>query len=115
MKFDVFQINYTDAEFEAINKLGWDLAYKTMARVPAKLRNEDDATIREAWKNGYYELVATIDADDLERVFHIGNMGPESAITRRANRRMASISVGDILVPEDGAPVRVAGFGFEEL
>ena len=61
-----------------------------------------------------YEKVAEIDANDLEQVFHIGNMGPETAI-RRLKNRMHSISVGDIVIDGNGIQWGVAGAGFDEL
>ena len=61
-----------------------------------------------------YKTVAYIEADDLEQVFHIGNMGPEDRITRIA-RSMHSVSVGDVIVEEDGTKHYVDSFGFGEL
>lgn len=61
-----------------------------------------------------YELVATIDANELEQAFTVGNIGPEARINRVAPMR--SVSVGDIL--EDltsGKTYVVAKFGFEEI
>ena len=48
-----------------------------------------------AWDQ--YKSVAMIDADDLEHVFEIGNMGPEHRITRHGPP-MHSVSVGDVVV-----------------
>ena len=61
-----------------------------------------------------YELVAMIDANDLEQAFTVGNIGPESRINRLAPMR--SVSVGDIL--EDlvtGKTYVVAKYGFDEI
>jgi len=67
--------------------------------------------IRAAYND--YQIVAEIEATDLEDVFEIGNMGPESAITRLAP--MHSLSVGDIVVTPEGKEYFVASFGFEEV
>lgn len=61
-----------------------------------------------------YMLVATIDANNLEQVFIVGNIGPESRINRVAPMR--SVSVGDII--EDlvtGKTFVAAKFGFDEI
>jgi hypothetical protein len=61
-----------------------------------------------------YMLVATIDANDLEQAFTVGNIGPESKINRIAPMR--SVSVGDIIqdLVTDKTFV-VAKFGFDEI
>ena len=64
--------------------------------------------------DGSYELVATIEADDLEQVFEIGNIGPEDKINRIADR-MASISVGDVIIDENDERYIVAPEGFDLL
>jgi hypothetical protein len=44
-----------------------------------------------------YEEVAIIEAEDLDEVFKIGNVGPDDMITRLAPE-MRSVSVGDIII-----------------
>jgi len=60
-----------------------------------------------------YVKVAEIEANDLNHVFDIGNIGPEENITRIG--RMSSISVGNIIEDAQGKRVVVAAFGFEEV
>ena len=60
-----------------------------------------------------YKEVCEIEADSLDEVFEIGNIGPESQITRLD--RMASVSVGDLIEDEDGNRHVVANFGFKEV
>ena len=60
-----------------------------------------------------YEHVATIDAESLNEVFEIGNMGPEENITRL--KPMYSASVGDIVVDPIGKEYLVASIGFTLL
>jgi hypothetical protein len=65
-------------------------------------------------RNYYGAPVANIDAKDLDECFEIGNIGPEAKIERLS--RMASVSVGDILVgSHNGKHYVVKSFGFEEL
>ena len=54
---------------------------------------------------GFYEHVCDIEADTLDHVFEVGNVGPEERITRHAP--MHSISVGDVIVARGRRP---AGF-----
>lgn len=60
-----------------------------------------------------YEEVCAIEAEDLDEVFEIGNIGPESKIERFG--RMHSISVGDVIMTETYECYVVKGFGFERL
>ena len=57
--------------------------------------------------------MSNIEADSLEGVFHIGNVGPEENIERIST--MHSLSVGDIV--EDGSVAMsvVAGYGFKDV
>ena len=60
-----------------------------------------------------YEEVAAIEADTLDEVFEIGNIGPESKIERFG--RMHSISVGDVIRNDKYECYVVGNFGFERL
>ena len=60
-----------------------------------------------------YQEVCTIEADDLDEVFQIGNIGPEEKIERL--NRMHSISVGDVIMTETYECYVVKGVGFERL
>ena len=60
-----------------------------------------------------YRPVADIEANDLDEVFHIGNIGPAEKID--AYHRMKSISVGDIICDEDGNYMVVGQYGFHAL
>ena len=60
-----------------------------------------------------YELVATIEADNLDQVFEIGNIGPKSKIEQRLPMR--SISVSDVIVDENSDYYFVDIVGFKKL
>jgi len=60
-----------------------------------------------------YKEVCEIEADSLDEVFEIGNIGPESKIERLD--RMHSISVGDVIMTETYECYVVKGVGFERL
>ena len=64
----------------------------------------------------HYWPVCTIEAKNLDEVFHIGNVGPEDRIRRYNDTRMHSISVGDVISNVfTGKRYVVKPFGFEEL
>lgn len=102
MKYSVYQINLTDVQY-------------------------DDAVIVETYRGvqfgcsvesvmaakPLYSKVAVIDAEDLEQVFTIGNIGPESKIERLAP--MHSVSVGDVVVDSNGMASFVAPMGFKQF
>lgn len=108
-KFQVRQIILNNAEVDAVNASADAREIpKYMAYTKAQF-GEPQLGIA----GGFYETVAEIDAPDLEGVFKVGNMGPESRIKRLA--RMHSVSVGDLVVDEAGVTHLVARFGFEEV
>lgn len=114
MKYAIYQNSLRDIG-DDINRLGWDNAADKYSKVRAHL----DCSLlgSERFKPEYfaeYKLVAYIEAEGLEDVFHVGNMGPESAIERHAP--MHSLSVGDIVVdPDDGEAFMVNGCGFGDI
>ena len=64
-----------------------------------------------------YEEVAAIEANTLDEVFEIGNIGPESKIERfsYADKNMHSISVGDVIRNDKYECYVVGNCGFERL
>jgi len=60
-----------------------------------------------------YKEVCEIEADSLDEVFEIGNIGPESKIERLD--RMHSVSVGDVIMNELNELWVVQPFGFQGL
>ena len=79
MKYDLYQIHLTDEQIDEVNagkitELYQKYLETTMSPTSLKVLDARDM----------YSKVAVIEADNLEQVFRIGNMGPESAITRLA-------------------------------
>jgi hypothetical protein len=70
-------------------------------------------TVANWYQEGLYELVAFIDAEDLDDMFRVGNIGPVEQITRIGEPH--SLSVGDIIVDEDDEIYVVAPAGFDKL
>lgn len=108
MKYDLYQIRLTDEQIDEVNSGETPEFYQkylgiTMSPTALKVLDARDM----------YSKVAEIKADNLEDVFTIGNIGPESAITRLA--RMKSVSVGDVVVDQYGAAYVCATFGWQEV
>ena len=102
MKFTVYQINLSNKDYE--NRDLREMYLDTTMSPTAK-------AIQKA--SGLYVKVAEIDALGFNDVFEIGNIGPEEKITRFDD--MHSVSVGDIIVREDGVTKFVAPYSFEPV
>jgi hypothetical protein len=95
----LYQINLTRADCDRANR----------GEVFPKLTAYRDASmLGEFPGREFYSHVADLATADLDHAFEIGNVGPESKITRHAP--MHSISVGDVLVPTEAHAE--AGIGF---
>jgi hypothetical protein len=114
MKFTVYQIHYTESDIDAINAGVFNPKREIRADMCMDFRGEKIVELAEkALYEGLYTDVSFIEATCLDEVFQVGNIGPESQITRLG--RMASISVGDLIEDEDGNRHVVANFGFKEV
>jgi hypothetical protein len=114
MLFTVHQIQITDRVYNAVNRLGHEAAAREFPQYRAYM----DTMLKgsDAYKpeyREYYTPVCTITAPNLNRVFDIGNCGPEESITRLG--QMHSISVGDIIQDPNGTQYMVDRMGFKEL
>ena len=114
MRFTVYQIQIARSVYNQVNELGHEGAAEKFPEYRAYM----DCSFRGSKKYKpeyaeYFKPVCTIEADNLNRVFDIGNIGPEEKITRLAP--MHSISVGDIIEDADGRRVMVDSFGFGEI
>ena len=107
MQYQVYQWELTDEDHDNINAHGW-AGYVDYADVTFKPSKELMSRIRDK-----YKMVALIEANDLNEVFHIGNVRPSGSITYVG--KMHSISVGDIIRDEAGNEVFVDSFGFGKL
>lgn len=93
----VFQIVIDNDLHDLINKEGWD------CHVIAKAYIEScNGRPSIGLANGCYTHVANIIADDPEHAFEASGLGYEDRI-ERISPKMRTVSVGDILVANDGA------------
>lgn len=112
MKFAVYQIQFTKAQYTAINADEIVPAFEAKNKMNIDFTgNKIGGLASEAFEAGYYTHVANITADDYNDCFEVGNIGPDDQIERIADR-MYSLSVGDVIVAEDGTVVVVAPVGF---
>ena len=116
--FKIFQIHLSDAEVDFINHTGDHFAVpKQAARLRLQFGTDNpkaaDDLVNDAFTKGYFEHVGNIRANDLEDVFEVGNIGPENLIERFS--QMHSISVGDVILDEDGMMWLTAQVGFQPV
>ena len=111
MKYAVYQIQLSDSEIDLINAKGHDAVPANVARLDMTMDYSGNRIEKLAYDAfDYYTHVANIEANNLNQVFEIGNIGPMESIERIAP--MSSVSVGDIIVDEDGQMTVVAPVGF---
>lgn len=117
MKYSIYQISLTSEQIALINKTD---SYESVPAMSLKMKMQFDLRgekiadyATQAFDARYYTCVANIEADDLDSVYEIGNIGPESKIERI--NPMSSISIGDIIADECGDSYVVSGMGFKSL
>ena len=113
MKYAIYQIQLSDAQVDLINARGHSAVPAQIAKLDMTMDfsgGKIGGLASDAWINGFYTHVSNIEAVDVNQVFEIGNMGPEENIERLS--RMSSVSVGDVIVDEEGQCIVVAPIGF---
>ena len=104
----LFQIVIDRDLSDLINSEGWDCHVKAKAYTESQ-----EGRVSIALANGCYTHVADIVADDLNHAFEAGNIGPADRVNRIAPK-MRSVSVGDVLVDNEGAWL-VMPVGYREI
>ena len=107
--YKVFQIVISQAEANAINA--------GVERAMEKFNAYSDASILGKVEDShFFEHVANVDVDEVEEVFVVMNRwdeDDEEKVERLAP--LHSLSVGDVVVDDQGNAQVVAMFGFEEI
>lgn len=114
MKYSIYQIKLSKAQYDLINAEGHMAVPAHVAKMDMSMDFRGDKIAdqaSEAWDNGYYTHVCNIVAENLNEVFQIGNIGPEESIERLSS--MHSISVADVIIDETGEMVVVSSYGFK--
>lgn len=119
MKYQILQIQITDAEVDLINETGdFNAVPKFGAKRYLEFAEVKGTTIevlaKEYFDKGYYDHVANIEGSDLEHVFEISNLGNEENRIERLDR-MHSVSIGDLIIDENNIAWVVDHCGFEEV
>ena len=113
MNYKLYQIHLTDAEVDQVNAEGHNAVPKQKAKLDMSFTDNVAVLAKQAFDAGYYTHVSNIEAEGLEGVFEVGNIGPESAITRL--KPMHSVSVADVVETPEGVRHVVASVGFQQL
>ena len=113
-QFAVYQIQLTAAQRNTINESGdFDSVPAFAAKTKMSMDfsgNKIGGLASDAFDAGYYTHVANITAEYYNDCFEVGNIGPDENIERLG--RMSSLSVGDVIVAEDGTVAVIAPMGF---
>ena len=115
MKFSVYQIQLTSDQVDLINAKGHSAVPAQIAKLDMTMDfagNKIGGLASDAFDAGYYTHVANIEATDYNNCFEVGNIGPVSSIEFTGKGKMSSLSVGDIIVHEDGTMAVIAPMGF---
>jgi lipoate-protein ligase A len=111
MKFAVYQIQMTKAISDAVNAGEIVPSFEAKNKMNIDFSgNKIGGLASDAFDAGYYTHVANIEAEDYNDCFEVGNIGPDENIERLG--RMSSLSVGDVIVAEDGTVAVIAPMGF---
>ena len=106
MKFSIYQFNLSREAADRINEVGFDGDLGEFA-ADAKIQRDVQFFGSERWEPkmaSRYTLVALVEANGLDEVFHIGNgYGDQDKIERLD--RMHSLSVGDLVECHDTGDV----------
>ena len=113
MNYKLYQIQLTEAEYNKINAEGHNSVPKHRLKLDMSFNDNVAELASDAFSKGYYTHVSNIEAEGLEGVFEVGNIGPESSIERLG--KMHSVSVADVVETPEGVRHVVASVGFEQL
>lgn len=118
MKYRVYQIHLSSDERLALNALGREEAAKQFRRIKAYnevMWSGGSKYFRPAMRTAYDETLV-IEANDLNEVFEVGNIGPQrEGAAILPLRKFHSVSVGDVIVDEEGTAYMVDPYGFTEV
>lgn len=103
----VYQIQLTDSEATTFNAGG------TSPKLKAYFDRSFDSKFQAEYFQ-YYSHVANVFSDDMEYAFELMNLWNDPSKVEKFGC-CSSMSVGDILVTEDGSMYRCASFGFDKI
>ena len=113
MQYKVLQIQLTKAEIDMVNS-GVELRKHVLKSWMFGKHVVENA--KKALDADYYDHVMTVDANRLEDVYAIGNFMHERDLDKvQVHGTFSSVSVGDVVVDENGWGFVVDMFGYEML
>ena len=113
MQYKVLQIQLTHAEVEMVNN-GVELRKHVLKSWMFGKHVVKNA--KKALDADYYDHVMTVDANRLEDVYAVGNFMHDRDLEKvQVHGTFSSVSVGDVVVDENGWGFVVDMFGFEML
>jgi len=108
-QFSVYQFSLSDEAVDALNDMGWIDAESVHPEVAIHrdVLFSGGSEKFESWMGSHYALVNQYDVADLNAVFHDGNV-------KERPEGMRSVSIGDIIVDDQGSAwmVDIDGFNF---
>jgi hypothetical protein len=127
--YKIYQVNFDSDFFRNHRFYGWDNTdictkkdvknaiydgdYNFVGEMSADNLNElfhigicTKKDVKNAIYDGDYNFVGEMSADNLNELFHIGNTGGQP-------NGVASLSVGDVIVDENGGTIVIAPEGFD--
>lgn len=113
MQYKVLQIQLTKAEIDMVNS-GVELRKHVLKSWMFGKHVVKNA--KKALDADYYDHVMTVDAKNLEDVYAVGNFMHDRDMDKvQVHGTFSSVSVGDIVIDENGLAFVVDMFGFELL
>jgi hypothetical protein len=113
MQYKVLQIQLSHAEVEMVNN-GVELRKHVLKSWMFGKHVVKNA--KKALAANYYDHVMTVDAKNLEDVYAVGNFMHDRDLDKvQVHGTFSSVSVGDVVVDEDGFMFVVDMFGYEML
>lgn len=120
MAVKVFQVELSDARADEVNaagswsKVAWGKTYMDLTMGFEEDAAKIESTVFAGMAFQLIKYTKTIQTDDRNEAFEIGNyMGDQSKMAVLMPSK--SVSVGDIMVMDDGSAWMVARFGFTQL
>jgi len=116
MIFTVFQYHVPRNIVNAINEHGFEKAGEMFDEV--KIQRDvkfDGGRFWQSWMLNHYTRVAHIEANNLDEVFRVGNIGPAEQVHLLADR-FHSVSVGDVIQDHETGSFWIVDMdGFSEI
>jgi len=118
-KYKVHQMKLTDEQVDEINEQGAENSSLWRFYNDANMFPDGDK-VQHAWRNGLYDHMANIEAENRDQVVHLGDTEFKTSdkiefLENKFGRPMHTITIGDVIEDPDGTRWFVNFGGFEKL